>query len=241
MVVIRDETRIYRLAKIGQYASFVGMLTLIGGLIIAFTSVDNAFLYQLLALTAGWLISQVGMYLAQRYLREPRPDQVLDEAVKKVAGNGRFYHYLLPAPHVLLTPDGIIVFVPKFQGGVISADGDKWTQKGVGFRKYFGQEGVGNPSQEAERMISALANFLRKNAPSIEEAPIGALIVFTSKGVNLNVAKSNIPAMHFTKVKGFLKRQRRESPLSLADYEAIRAAFDSQAGHLIEVKGEQAG
>lgn len=234
MVILRDEARIYRLAKIGQYASLIGMLMLIGGLIIVFTRVENAFFFQLLALTAGWLISQVGMYLAQRYLREPRPDQVLDEAVKKVAGNGRFYHYLLPAPHVLLSPDGIIVFAPKFQGGIISADGNKWKQKGVGFRKYFGQEGVGNPSREAERMVTALANFLRKNVPSVAEVPIGALIVFTSKGVNLNVAKSDIPAMHFTKVKGFLKRQKRAEPLATADFEAIRAAFDEKAAHLID-------
>ncbi len=238
MVILRDEARIYRLAKIGQYASLIGMLMLIGGLIIAFTSVENAFFYQLLALTAGWLISQVGMYLAQRYLREPRPDQVLDDAVKKVARDGRFYHYLLPAPHVLLTPNGIVVFAPKFQGGVISADGDKWTQKGVGFRKYFGQEGVGNPSREAEKMVAALADFLRKNAPSVAEAPIGVLIVFTSKGVNLNVAKSDIPAMHFTKVKGFLKRQRRAESLAAADYKAIRAAFDQKAAHLIQADDE---
>ena len=241
MVIFRDEERIARMGRIAKIVNFVGLGALIVGFILAFTnlqSFSNLVLYQLTALGVGWLLSQVGIYLTHRYLRQPRPDQVLDDAVKKVARNGRMYHFLLPAPHVLLTPEGIIVFNLKYQGGQISAHGDKWKQRGVGMRKIFGQEGLGNPSREVDAMVQALANFIRKNVPSIEEVPIGAMIVFTTKGVkNLDVDQSNIPAMHATKVKGFL-RQKRRDPLPEADYKAIKAAFDAQAAHLVE---EQAG
>lgn len=223
-----------RLAKI---ANFVGLGALIIGFILAFANLEsfaNLVLFQLIALGVGWILSQVGIYLTHRYLRDPRPDQVLDDAVKKVARDGRMYHFLLPAPHVLLTPEGIIVFNLKYQGGQISVEGDKWKQRGVGMRKFFGQEGLGNPSREAETMVKALANFIRQHAPSVEEVPIGAMIVFTTKGVkNLDVKQSKIPAMHATKVKGFLRQQKRE-PLPAADYEAIRAAFDEKAAHLTE-------
>lgn len=237
MVILRDDQRIARLGRIAKWANLVGMGALIVGLVLAFTNVESftsLVLYQLLALGVGWILSQVGIYLTHRYLRQPRPDQVLDAALKKVARNGRLYHYLLPAPHVLLTPEGVIVFNAKYQSGNISVSDDKWKQTGVGLRKFFGQEGLGNPTREVENMVEALANYIRKNAPGVEEVPIGPMIVFTSKGVrNLNVKGSRIPAMHATKVKGFLRQQKRE-PLPRADYEAIKAAFDQKAAHLME-------
>lgn len=235
MVILRDEARIARLRRMSKYLSFTGMAALLVGLVLVFTGVENAFLYQLIALAVGWLLSQVGIYLAHRYLRSPRPDEVLDEALKGVARNGRLYHYMLPAPHVLLLPTGVVILVAKWQGGNISVDGDKWRQKGLGLRKFFGQEQLGNPTKEAEIMVEAMANYIRKHAPEVEELPIATLIVFTSKGAReLDLKRSRIPAMHYTKVKGYLRQKKRPEPMAPADYEAVRAAFDKRAAHLIE-------
>ncbi|MFZ1400349.1 MAG: hypothetical protein WAS33_25825, partial [Candidatus Promineifilaceae bacterium] len=121
MVILRDDKRIARLRRVSQITSFVGMGALLAGLFLVFLpNTANLFFYQLLALFIGWMLSQIGIYLGNRYLREPRPDELLDETLKKVARNGRFYHYLLPAAHVLLIPSGIVVFVPKYQAGNIS-------------------------------------------------------------------------------------------------------------------------
>ncbi len=236
MIILRDEQRIQRLRKIGQYVSFLGMGILLLGLVIIFWGNENAVLYQLIALAVGWAVSQVGIYLGHRYGRDPRPDQVLDEVLKHVARDGRIYHYLLPAPHVLLVPSGVIILHAKYQSGDITAEGDKWKQKGAGLRKYFGQEGLGNPSKEVERLVSAMANYIRKNAPEIEEVPMAPLIVFTTKNIKqLDVKNSNIPAMHYTKLKGFLRQQKNSlPPMPEAEYEALRAAFDKKAGHLTE-------
>lgn len=239
MIILRDEQRIERMKKISQYTSLAGMAALLGGLVLAFTAESNSqlFIYQLLALLVGWVLSQIGIYLAHRYVRKPRLDQVLDEAVEKVARNGRLYHYTLPAPHVLLNPDGVIILVPKYQPGKIKVENDKWKQTGIGLRKFFGQESLGNPTQEAANMIGALTNYIRKNAPDVAEVPIAALIVFTTKGgVELEVKNSTFPAMHYTKVKGFLKQQKRE-PLSPAVYQSLRAAFDKSAMNITEQIG----
>ena len=123
MVVIRDEQRIEKMKKRSQQATLVGFLFLIGGFILVFIEVQNLVLYQLIALLAGWLLSQVGIYYAHRYARTPRPDEVLDQAVKPAARTGRMYHFVLPAPHVLLAPAGLIVFNLKYQSGDIAADG----------------------------------------------------------------------------------------------------------------------
>ncbi|MEW5989246.1 MAG: nuclease-related domain-containing protein [Chloroflexota bacterium] len=238
MIILRDEKRIARYKAISQYTSLIGFLALMGGLAVAFLNVSNVFFYQFLALTVGWLFSQIGLYLAHRYLRSPRPDEVLDQALKKTARDGRLYHYLLPAPHVLLTPAGPIILVAKYQSGHITAQGDKWKQTAgpdagpvkrffAAMRRVFSQEGLGNPSREAEAMVKALAGYLHKHAPQVEEVPIGALIVFTGKDSQfLDVNGSTIPAMHFSKLKGFLKQQGPGTPLPLETYEAIQSAFD---------------
>jgi hypothetical protein len=142
LVVLRDEKRIARYRQIGQYTSLAGLVLLLGGMILAFVQPVNGLLLQTVALVGGWTFSQIGLYLAHRYGRSPRPDEVLDEAVRKVARSGRIYHYLLPAPHVLLTTAGPIVLVPKYQSGNISVEGDKWRQTGVGLRRFFGQEAL---------------------------------------------------------------------------------------------------
>lgn len=236
MIVLRDDKRIQRLAKISQYVSFLGMGVLLLGLVIIFWGNENALLLQLIALGLGWAISQLGIYLGHRYSRTPRPDQVLDDAFKHVSKEGRLYHYLLPAPHVLLLPTGVIVIHAKYQGGEISADGDNWKQKGVGMRKFFGQEGLGNPSKEVDRLISAMANYIRKNAPELEEVAMAPIIVFTTKNIkDLDVKNSNFPAMHYSKVKGFLRQKINSQPaMPEEEYQALRAAFDKKAAHIIE-------
>ena len=82
MVILRDDDRVARMAKIGQYTSFVSMAILLGGLALIFLGDENAIFFQLLALAVGWGLSQVGLYLQHKYVREPRSDKVLDDALK---------------------------------------------------------------------------------------------------------------------------------------------------------------
>ncbi len=236
MIILRDEKRIKRMGLFAKIMSYGGMGILLIGLVLVFIIDDfeRVILFQMGALFVGWLAAQVGIYLMPRYVRSPRPDEILDEALKKVAKNGRLYHYLLPAPHVLLTPQGVILFNLRPNIGKISVDGDDWHQSGGFFKRFLGQEPIGNPSKEVEKMVEAMGNYIRQSAPSVEEVPIGALIVFTSKGATeLDLKESRLPALHYTKVKGFLRQQKRD-PLPKADYEALLAAFDEKVGDLDE-------
>jgi hypothetical protein len=234
MVTIRDDERIGKLKTRSQRASLIGFVFLLGGFVAVFINVQNLLIIQTVALLVGFGLSQYGIYLQHRYGRSPRPDEVLDDAIKSVARDGRMYHYVLPAPHVLLTRAGPIVFVLKYQVGNITADGDKWRQTGIGFRRFFGQEGLGNPAREADTMIKALATFVQKQAPELDELPIAAMIVFTTKDIKkLDVVESSIPAMHFSKVKGFMRQKGAGEPLPMSDYEALLAAFDEAAADLL--------
>lgn len=240
MKVLRNDVLINRNKTISKYASIIGFVVLVGGLILGFVDPERYLIVQILALPIGWLLSQVGLYMAHRYLRSPRPDEVLDDALSKVARRGRMYHYLLPAPHVLLMPAGPVVFVAKYQTGDISVADDDWKQRGVGIlRKLFSQESLGNPTKEAENAVAALANFINKHAPEVEEVPVGAIIVFTSKhGGDLDLEDSRIPAMHFTKLRGYFKQNSSREPLPADDYAALREAFDREAGEEFQAVAE---
>ena len=83
-------------------------------------------------------------------------------------------------------------------------------------------------------MIAALASYIREHAPEVDEVPIGALIVFTSKDIkNLDVKGSSIPAMHYSKVKGFLKQKGLGKSLPKNQYKALLEAFDAAAVDLL--------
>ncbi len=245
MVVLRDEKRIARLGKLAQILSFAGLAALVAGLLFIFISDNpNVFFYQLIALVIGYSLSQVGLHYAHRYLRRPRMDQALDRAAGKFARkDGRLYHYLLPAPHVLLLPAGVAVLTAKFQNGRITANGDSWQQTGLGMRRFFGRESLGNPTHEAEAHTAKMAAFIQENAPAAAGAPLFPIIVFTAQNIAaLEVKDSRLPAVHASKLSGALRQATINlKPLPREQYDALRAAFDATAAHLLEVTVDENG
>lgn len=235
MKIIRNEQHIRVRRFIAYTFSFAGMAVLLAGMGGLFLEPTSALVIWLpiLALPLGYGLAQVGLYFSNRYVRTPRPDERLDETLQSVARDSRLYHFILPAPHVLLTPAGLIALIPKFQIGDISVEGSKWKQSNVGFmRRMFGQEALGNPTAEAEYRVKQIAQFVSQNIEDLreEELPIGAIIVFTSKaGGTLDLRQSDIPAMHYTKLKGFWKQRQNDAPLPREKYEALRAALDKAA------------
>ena len=80
MIILRDDKRITRMGLIAKITSYGGMAILLAGLALIFIVPDfeRVIWLQLGALFVGWLAAQVGIYLTPRYVRSPRPDEVLD-------------------------------------------------------------------------------------------------------------------------------------------------------------------
>ena len=88
-----------------------------------------------------------------------------------------------------------------------------------------------------------MAEYIQKNAAAAAGAPLFPIIVFTAENIAaLDVKESRIPAVHASKLSGALRQQSINlKPLPKEQYDALRAAFDDAAGHLLEATVEESG
>jgi hypothetical protein len=70
-----------RRAQIGKWASLLGLVVLGGGFLISLRN-PGLFIISFGTLILGFLLSNVGIYYANRYARPDRPDVVLAQALK---------------------------------------------------------------------------------------------------------------------------------------------------------------
>ncbi|MEM7799630.1 MAG: nuclease-related domain-containing protein [Chloroflexota bacterium] len=236
MKIIKNYSFMSGRRTLGTGLSFAGIAVLLAGFFFTFNETSGALrIFSLFSLPLGFIISQGGLYFANRYVRQPVIADAIDMGFDRIgnAGKGvRLYHYVLPVPHLILGPSGVIVIVPRFQGGDITADGYEWKQKLGLFNRIFGQQALPNPAVEAETRLKQLAKWISHNVPDLAETelPIGAIIVFTTKDSGtLDVRKSAIPAMHYTKLKGFWKQRQKDERLDQETYVMLQTAFDAEA------------
>ncbi|MBI3241079.1 MAG: hypothetical protein HYZ49_02150 [Chloroflexi bacterium] len=216
MRLITNESLIKRNATIGKYTAIGGMAVLIGGLLISLFKKEPEWqLVPFITLIIGFILSNVGIYMSNRYVRPPRPDQVLDNALKGFDDRYYLYHYRAPTPHVLICPAGVFAFVLKFQPGEVSWDGKRWRQaKGGNFLlSLFGQESLGNPNAEAAGEVEALSRFLAKKIGA-DVPPVQAIIVFYNPNVTVNAKDAPLPALHVKQLKEHIRKLPKGPTLS---------------------------
>ena len=214
MKSIKNEKLIKRNGRIGQWTSLGALIILGIGMYISFQR-PELFGYSVAALLIGFTLTQVGMYMGNRWGRSPRPDERIDTGLKGLPGDNTIYHYVTPASHFLAGPSGLWVLLPYQQRGNISFQKNRWRNSGGGFfqgyMRIFGQEGIGRPELEAENEIQALNKFFLKHMQESEIPEIKPIIIFTNDDVEIDAGDSPIPAMKLKQVKDFL-RQRAKNP-----------------------------
>jgi len=216
MRLITNDPLIKRNATIGKYAATGGLVVLVGGLVISLIKKEPEWqLVPFITLVAGFILSNVGIYMSNRYVRLPRPDQTLDGALKGFDDRYLLYHYRTPTPHVLICPAGVFTFLLKFQPGEVLWDGNRWRQsKGGNFlMSLFGQEGLGNPNAEAASEVEALSRFLSKKL-GMDVPPVQAIIVFYNPNVTVNAKDAPLPAVHIKQLKEHLRKLPKGPTLS---------------------------
>ena len=136
MKIIKNEKIIKRNSKIGQWTSLAALIILGGGMYISFTRTD-LFVYSIAALLVGFTLTQIGMYMGNRWGRSPRPDEKFDAGLKGLPGDYTIYHFVTPASHLLVGPGGVWALLPYRQRGVVTYVKNRWRIGNGGFLQAY--------------------------------------------------------------------------------------------------------
>lgn len=228
MKIIKNEKLIQRNGKIGSWTSMAALIVLGLGMYISFTRTE-LFVYSLASLLIGFTLTQVGMYMGNKYGRSPRPDEKLDAGLKGLPNEFTIYHYNTPASHLLVGPAGIWVLRPYHQRGQVSFQKNRWRMSGGGFlqsyMRLFGQESIGRPDIEIDSDINSLKKYLAKQMDESEIPDIKGLMVFTSDQVEIDGADSQIPALKIKQLKDFMRQKAKEKPITQMQLAGLKAAL----------------
>ena len=229
MKIIKNETLIKRNAKIGNWTSLGALAVLGGGMYLSFTR-PELFTYSLIALLLGFILTQVGMYMGNKFGRSPRPDEKLDAGLKGLQNEFVMYHYTTPASHLLVGPAGVWVMMPYHQRGQVEFKKDRWQMRGGGFlqsyMRIFGQEGLGRPDLEINNEINSLKKHLLKDMDESEIPAINAVMVFTNDEAVVEAEGSPFPAIKVKQLKEFIRQKAKEKKLSAETLNKLKAVLE---------------
>ena len=210
MIIVRNEKMIRRNAFIGKYAGVVAILILAGGMYISF-KYQEQMVYSLLALIIGFTLSQIGIMYSNRFVRSPRLDQQLDNALKGLDDQYALYHYRSAVTHFLIGPAGFWILFPYPQNGKITYDDKKgrWVRKGGNFyMKLFGQDSIGNPTREIKTAVKQIEKELKK-IPEFEIPEIKAALVFTGSSTEVVAENAPSPTLHAGQLKKLIRKESK--------------------------------
>ncbi len=224
MKIIKNEKLIERNGKIGNWTSLAALAVLGVGMYISIVRTD-LFVYALVALLVGFTLTQIGMYMGNRYGRKPRPDEKLDAGLKGLPGEFTMYHYTTPASHLLVGPAGVWLLMPYHQRGKVAFKKNRWQMSGGGFlqsyMRIFGQESLGRPDIEIDNEIRGLRNYLAKHMDETAIPEILLLMVFTADDVEIEGEGATVPALKLKQLKDFIRQKAKESKFPALTIKAL--------------------
>jgi hypothetical protein len=227
MQSITNEKLIASRARLGKIATFAGLGFLVAGLVISFALQESPWFWLSFAcLIVGLLVSMVGTFNMNRWVREPRADQALALGLKGFDDRYRLYNYLLPAPHVLLSPVGLFVLTALGQDGVIRYEEGRFRRNfslGRAFR-FMADEGLGRPFTEADAQVQALRQFLEAQVVG-ESVEIRNIVVFYNPGAQLSIQTPPRPVVPPKGLKRAIRKQKAQE-LSDRQYRKLLDLFE---------------
>lgn len=211
--------------KYARWGSFIGLGALVLGLMTSTRSPLLSYAF----LVIGLLAASFGSYTASRYVREPRPDQVLDKALEGLDKRYALYHYYFATPHVLASHLGLTVFLPKVQEGEITYENGRWRHR-AGWRKFlqlFGEPSLSRPHVELGEDVRWLKEWIDAAMPG-DDIPVTGAVIFTNPRATVHASKAPVPALTADQLERFVKQDLRGqvSALSTAKQKELRRVLD---------------
>ncbi|HDN80915.1 MAG: hypothetical protein DRI61_00530 [Chloroflexi bacterium] len=229
MKVILNEKLIASRGRLGKIASFVGLGVLLLGFILSFF--PRFFIISLICLLVGLIISNIGTYNLNRWVKRPRSDEAIARALKGLDDRFWLFSYVFPAEHVILAPSGLYVVKPKPHDGEIICEGNRWHRKFKWTRllRAFYEEGLGNPTMEVIAEADKMRSFLSSRLPEDFEVEIKEVILFTNPAARLELKSPAIPVLTPKALKNFIRRKGEKSDFSGEQYKTLLGIFTDYA------------
>jgi hypothetical protein len=196
-------------AQYARWGSYVGIGALLIGLIITKNSIVLAYFFLLI----GVLGASIGSYMANRYVREPRADQVLEKELEGLDKRYAMYHYYLSSNHVIASHYGLTVVAPRAQAGEIRFEKGRWQHK-AGFRKVmqiFGEPSLGKPDQDLEQEAKWVKEWIDKALPEAN-IPVNGVVLFTNPKAELHLEGAPGPALSAAGLVDYMKQGLKGQP-----------------------------
>ena len=182
----------------------------VGGLLLLLASVLAPLFWQQLAsfalvlLLLGGITAMVGIYLANRWVRRPRPEDSLDKALKSLDDGFRLYHYpSLPCEHILLSPSGIVALEVVNLPGSFSYRQGRWKEAMTMGRalRYMVEPRVEDPVTLALGLKEELRRWFQGRLASGAAVPMNVMTVFSHPAVDLEISDPSVPAYALAKLR----------------------------------------
>lgn len=219
MKISIDREKVNARASAANFASIGGLLALLVSVVLPLF-VAPAANYTWIVSIAGAAIAMLGIYLANRWVRKPRPEDSLDRALRSFDDRFHIFHYPdLPCEHVLLTPSGIMAFdVVNLDGSFSFRDG-RWKEAMTIGRalRYIVEPRVVDPRAFAQNVEQELGDRFRREFGAEFVVPIRGLTVFTHPGSELEVQGSALPACKPDKLRKQVPSNASKLPAEIYD------------------------
>ena len=217
MKISNNYPLIKKYKKISQLVLYASLVLLVIGLVWSITGADiTQYTMAYLVLIPAYLLVQISIYLANKWGRSPRPDEIIEQSLKGLNDQYTLYNYNTGVPHLLVGPAGIWIIKPYHQFGTISFNSDKnrYEQKGGAnfIAKLFGQEGLTDILRESKNALRDFDAFNMKRNINIDVKPKVVNIFYSEKA---EVLSKNAPeaTIHSDKLKDMLRSQAKTSAL----------------------------
>lgn len=215
MRVVINEALINRNRKISHILFFISLAGMGVGFVMTWTTDPASGASQLscLILPVLLLLTLTSVRMANIWIREPRPVEVLNNSLKGLGQKYTIFHHLLPAPHVLIGPEGVFTITTVWQDKAYRVKGKKWYGDEGILRKlngYLRQDLIGNPFADAALHAREMERLLAKIAPEIE-IKVQPLVVLIHPRASVELEDPLFPVLYADpKKKPSLRQYLRE-------------------------------